>query len=260
MKKKKHFINKINHTTWTILGILLSILLWKLISMTESGGIVFAPPEKIVVAIINNIKNGDLLHNTYVSLKRVIEGFCLAFVFAIPIAILMGWYKIFCSLVEPLIQFIRNIPPIAYIPLIIVGFGVREKSKIAVIFIAAFLTIVVTVYQGVKNIDPTLVKAARILGANNTTVFFKVVIPSSLPYIITATYLGLGSSMTALVAAEMTGASSGLGVMIQTSSQYFQMDIVLMGILIIGLLGMLLMNIVKLLEKHLTKWQDKREG
>ncbi|MEG2002781.1 MAG: ABC transporter permease, partial [Clostridia bacterium] len=178
---------------------------------------------------------------------------------SIPMAFLIGWYKPFRLIVEPWIKFIKSIPPIAYIPLVVVGAGIGEKAKIVVIFIACFLTCVITIYQGVLNVDETLIKAAKVLGAKDTDMFIKVVVPASLPFIMTAMKLGLSASLTTLVAAEMTGAMTGLGTMIQSASQYFQMDIVLLGILVIGVMGMILQALVELLEKKLTGWQEKRE-
>ena len=150
----------------------------------------------------------------------------------------------------------RNIPPLAYIPLVIVGAGVGEQAKVIVIFIASFLVLVVTIYQGVLSVDVTLIKAAKVLGATDRDLFFKVVIPASTPYILTGARLGLSASLTTLVAAELTGASRGLGMMIQKASGYYDMSTVLMGILVIGVIGILFEKIVRFLERRLTGWQE----
>ena len=190
------------------------------------------------------------------SLFRVIVGFLCGFVASIPIAFLMGWYAPVRNLVAPWIQFVRNIPPLAYIPLVIAGAGVGEKAKIIVIFIASFLVLVVTIYQGVCNVDVTLIKAARVLGATDKDIFFKVVIPASTPFILVGARLGLSTSLTTLVAAELTGASKGLGMMIQKAQGYYDMATVLMGILIIGIIGLTFEQIVRFLERELTGWQE----
>ena len=261
MKKNaiEEFIDRIPR--WVLLcnSIFLFLCIWKLISMTERGGIVFASPEVIFSTLWKSSKDVDFWRHVWVSLFRVVCGFLLAFVAAIPVALLMGWYKLVRSVFEPWVQFIRCIPPIAYLPLVIVAAGVGESSKIAVIFIGSFLVMLVTIYQGVLNVDETLIKAGRVLGANDREIFFTIVVPASLPFIMTALRLGLATALTSLVAAEMTGASDGLGTMIQTAGQYFQMHIVLMGVLIIGVIGMVLEKLVKVLEKRLTGWQEKRE-
>jgi len=137
-----------------------------------------------------------------------------------------------------------------------VGAGVGEQAKVIVIFIATFLVLVVTIYQGVCNVDTTLIKAARVLGAKDRDIFFRVVIPASTPFIFTGARLGLSAALTTLVAAELTGASKGLGMMIQKASGYYDMATVLLGIILIGIIGMALEKLVKFLERRLTGWQE----
>ena len=259
MKKKKGstvFLSKIPAWVWGVLSFLLAIFVWWLISESPHGGKVFASPAKVINALISSAQSGSLWKHFWSSFKRIITGFLLAFACAVPVAFLLGWYKTLCRLVEPWIQFLKNIPPISYIPLIVVAAGVGEESKVAVIFIACFLTMTITIFQGVKNVDMTLIKAARVLGANDFVIFSKVVVPASFPFIMTAMRLGLSSSLTTLIAAEMTGAAKGLGVLIQTASQFFKMDTVLMGIVVIGVLGLLLQKLVRTLEKKALTWQD----
>lgn len=168
----------------------------------------------------------------------------------------MGWYGPVRNLFAPWVQFIRNIPPLAYIPLVILGAGVGEKAKIIVIVIASFLVSVVTIYQGVCNVDVTLIKAARVLGASSKDIFLTVVIPASTPFILVAARLGLSSSLTTLIAAELTGASRGLGMMIQKAQSYYDRETMLLGILIIGVIGIIFERIVYFLERRLTGWQE----
>ena len=252
-KKKGHVLSK-----WqgALLSLVIAVFLWWLISLSPSGGKVFASPMEVMGSMMESLKSGSLLQNFWASLKRIIIGFLLAFICSLPVAFILGWYKTICTIVEPWIQFLKNIPPLSYIPLVVVAAGVGEESKIVVIFIACFLTMTITIFQGVKNVDSTLIKAARVLGANDFTIFTRVVVPASSPFIITAMRLGLSSALTTLIAAEMTGAARGMGVMIQSSSQYFRMDIVLMGILVIGVLGLILQKLVRMLEKRVADWQD----
>ena len=259
MKRKngsKGFLSKVPAWIWGVLSFLLALLVWWLISQSKHGGKVFASPLKVVNALISSAESGSLWKHFIASFRRIILGFLLAFACAVPVAFLLGWYKTLCRLVEPWIQFLKNIPPISYIPLIVVAAGVGEESKVAVIFIACFLTMTITIFQGVKNVDMTLIKAARVLGANDFVIFTKVVVPASFPFIMTAMRLGLSSSLTTLIAAEMTGAAKGLGVLIQTASQFFKIDTVLMGIVVIGVLGLLLQKLVRVLEKKALSWQD----
>ncbi len=244
---------------WLLISLIMAGTLWLVISMSDAGSVVFAPPWVVFQKFMSRIADGTLMVHIGYSLFRVIVGFGLGFIASIPVAFLMGWYAPVRNIVEPWIQFVRNIPPLAYIPLVIVGAGVGEKAKIVVIFIACFLILVVTIYQGVLNVDVTLIKAARVLGANDKDIFLKVVIPASTPFIFTGARLALAAALTTLVAAELTGASKGLGVMIQKASGYYDMGTVLMGIIVIGVIGITFEKIVKFLERRLTGWQEKIE-
>lgn len=234
---------------------LLALLVWQLISMTTVGAIIRGP-EDVVLAAIVKIRNGTLWKDISASMLRVFYGFLLGSLTAIPLAFLLGWYKPFRALVEPWIQFMRTVPPIALIPLVIAIFGVDTAAKVAIIFFAVLLVMVISIYQGVKTVDPTLIKAARVLGARERDVFFDVVVPSSFPFILVGVRLGLAAALSTLVASELTGAINGLGNMIQVASTYFQMDVVMLGILIIGLIGFLLDKLVLFMEKKLTGWQE----
>lgn len=254
-KKKVSFISKIDDKFFTVFSIILAFVIWRFIS-NSSAGAVFATPAETLEAFLNEWKVGRIQAHIIASLMRVLIGFSLGLFVATPVAFLMGWYRPMRLLIEPVIQFLRNIPALAYIPLIVVAQGVAESAKITVIFIATFLVMVITIYQGVKNVDVTLIKAAKVLGANDRDIFFKVVIPASFPYMLVGIKLGLGSALTTLIAAELTGAQEGLGQMIQEASLYFRMDIVILGIVLIGILGLVLNKIVSYLEKKLAGWQE----
>jgi NitT/TauT family transport system permease protein len=251
-------ISTLPNWVWVIISTLLAVGLLQLLSVMPSTEMVFTSPAAILGSFMKKAVDGTIWTHIGISVFRVFCGFAVGFVVAIPVAFLMGWYKIFRNLVEPWIQFIRNIPPIAYIPLVIAGVGVGEEAKIVVIFVATFLVNVISIYQGVRNVDVTLIKAARVLGANNKDIFLKVVIPASTPFILVGVRLGLSAALTTLIAAEMTGASSGLGMMVTAAGQYFDMATVMMGIIIIGIIGLLLEKLVKFLEGRLTGWQEKQ--
>lgn len=243
---------------FTAASILIALLIWQLISSSVAGAVI-ASPKQVFLSFVREISNGKLLHHIGISLFRVLTGFSIAFIVSIPIAFLMGWYQPIQLLIEPVIQFVRNIPALAYIPLVVVAQGVGESAKITVIFISTFLVMIITVYQGVREVDTTLIKAARVLGAKDKDIFIKVVIPASVPYILVGARLGLGASLTTLIAAELTGSNAGLGQMIQEASLYFRMDIVMLGIIIIGITGLILNLIVSIIENKVTIWQEKKK-
>ena len=171
----------------------------------------------------------------------------------------MAWYVPVRNILNPWIQFIRNIPPLAYVPLIVIVAGVGRRPQIIVITIACFLTMCVTIYQGVVNVDETLIKAARVLGASDKDIFIRVIAPATLPFILTAVRLGASVALTTLIAAESTGAQAGLGMRIRSLNNTFEAAPMLAYVIIIGIIGITLDNIIKLLERKLTGWQEKRE-
>ena len=255
MKKNKSSVwSKVPNWVWLCISLAVAVAIWLLASWLRPT--VFATPAQVWGVFVEKLMNGTLLPHVWASLSRVLIGFGLAFVVSIPVAFLMAWYDPFRHVVEPWIQFIRNIPPLAYVFLLIAFLGIGQSSKVAVIFIAAFLVMVITIYQGVKGVDVTLLKAAKVLGANQRDIFFKVVIPASTPFILVAARLGLSTSLTTLMASEIVGGDKGIGMMIQKGSGNFQMDVVLMGILLLGIIGICFEKIVKYLERRFTGWQE----
>ena len=186
-------------------------------------------------------------------------GFAIGFVLSLPTAILMAWYLPVRNIIEPWIQFIRNIPPLAYVPLIVLSAGVGRKPQIIVITIATFLIMTVTIYQGVINVDETLIKAARVLGAIDAVLFTKVIFPATTPFIITSIRLGISVALTTLIAAESTGANAGLGMRIRALSSSFETEPMMLYIIVVGIIGMVAEKVLKFFERRLTSWQEKRE-
>ena len=240
---------------WLAISVALAIALWIFASLRLPA--VFASPALVWEALLARLANGTLLANVWASLSRVLAGFALAFAASIPTAFLMAWYDPFRHVVEPWIQFVRNIPPLAYVFIIIAALGIGEVSKVAVIFIASFLIMVITMYQGVRSVDPTLIKAARVLGATKRDLFWRVTVPASTPFVFVSARLGLSTSLTTLMASEIVGGSSGIGVMIQQASGFYQMDAVLLGVILLGVMGIVFEQVVRLLERRLTAWQEE---
>lgn len=247
-----------------ILSLVCGVLIWWLLSLMPGVGVILAGPQDIIRKALPELLNDDssgeferflLVKHIRWSFQRVLLGWAIAFAAAIPTAFLMGWYRTFRDIVDPWIQFLRTIPPIALIPMVILLMGTGEKAKITVIFITAFLVMTVTIYQGIRNLDYTLVKAAYTFGANDFSIFVRVVVPYTFPYILTAARLGVSTALTTLIAAEMTGTFYGLGSMIQTAQIYFRMDKVMLGIICIGIIGFILDRLLLLAEKKLTRWQ-----
>jgi len=201
---------------------------------------------------------GTLWIDLGASLTRVLIGFTLGTLLAIPIGFLMGWYPWARGLFEPWVQFFRTIPPLALIPLMIALLGIGESPKILVIFLAAFLACVISTFQGVVQVDKTLINAARVLGAKDGTIFAKVVVPASTPFILVGMRVGLGSAWATVIAAELIAAQAGLGFRMQQAQIYFKLDIIFVGIVIIGVLGLVMDRLLLWIENKLTSWQERR--
>lgn len=204
------------------------------------------------------VADGTLTTDTLASLRRVFLGYALGVVVAVPVGFLMGWYSTVRALVEPYIQFFRTIPPLALIPLTVVLLGIGEVPKIAVICLASFMACVVASFQGVVDVDRTLINAARVLGASDRVIFAKVVVPASTPFILVGMRIGLGASWATVVAAELIGAQEGLGYRMQKASTWFEMDTIFVSLITIGVLGLLMDRLLLLAERRLTGWQERR--
>ena len=258
-KKKKGVMQSIPGWAWVLISLAAAILLWYALSINPKTARSFPFIPAILEAAKRMIDNGALGQDFCSSMISILAGFALGFITAVPIAFLMAWYLPVRGVLEPWIQFIRNIPPLAYVPLVVITAGVGRKPQIIVIWIATFLIMTVTIYQGVRNIDNTLVKAARVLGAKDRDIFVKVIFPATTPFILTAVRLVISVSLTTLIAAETTGATAGLGMRIRSLANSFETAGMLMYIIIIGIIGLVMEKIIKFLEGRLTGWQEKRE-
>ena len=250
-KKSKgaDFVGKIPKGVWLLISLVVALILWTVLSIIPSTSRCFPNAIKVIGSIQTMVSRGLLFKDIGSSLISVLLGFLIGFVTAVPVAFI----------IEPWIQFIRNIPPLAYVPLVVIGVGVGRTPQVIVIWLATFLTMTVTIFQGVINVDETLIKAARVLGAKDSDLFVKVIFPATTPFIITAIRLGISTALTTLIAAESTGAVAGLGMRIKALSNSYETTPMLLYIIIIGIIGMLAEKILKYFERKLTGWQEKRE-
>ncbi|MGO7042314.1 ABC transporter permease [Rhizobium acaciae] len=238
-----------------VIAVVVGILLWAF--LTSQGVVGLPTPLAVAKQAVIQAQNGFLWTDAISSLGRVFTGFALGIAVAIPIGFLMGWYRLARGIIEPYVQFFRTIPPLAIIPLAIVTMGIDETPKIFVIFLASFLSSIVATYQGVVNVDKTLINAARVLGASDFTIFRRVIVPASLPYIMVGVRVGLGSSWATVVAAELIAAQSGLGFRMQQAQLYYDLPTIFVSLIAIGVLGLVMDRIVQAIDGALTAWQEK---
>ncbi|WLQ37617.1 ABC transporter permease [Streptomyces castrisilvae] len=234
----------------------LGLLAWTVLANSGVDG--FPGPVAVGRRAGELIANGTLFEDAGASLERVLIGYVLGVALAIPVGFVMGWYPVVRRLIEPWLQFFRMVPPLAIIPLAIVLMGIDETPKIFVIFLASFLSCVVSTFQGVVAVDVTLVNAARVLGARDPQVFLGVVVPASTPFILVGMRIGLGASWATVVAAELIAAQGGLGFRMQQAQLYYDLPTIFVQLIAIGAIGLAMDRLLLLTERRLTHWQERR--
>lgn len=198
--------------------------------------------------------SGELLHDAYSSLYRVIAGFLIGAVLALPFGLLMGASPRIYNLFNPLMQILRPIPPIAYIPLAILWFGLGNPPSFFLIAIGAFFPVLMNTIAGVRQVDGIYLRAARNLGVNQWTMFTRVILPAATPYILAGVRIGIGTAFIVVIVSEMIAVNDGLGFRILEAREFMWSDKIIAGMITIGLLGLALDTFVSRLNNHLLRW------
>jgi ABC-type nitrate/sulfonate/bicarbonate transport system permease component len=232
------------------------LLVWALAGLAGWLDPFYLPPLHEVVALAARMTvDGTLLRHAATSLGRVLAGFLLAVLLALPVGMAMGLSTRASHLLDPWIELVRPIPPIAWIPIAILWLGIEEASKVFIIAYGAFFPIMLNSMAGFRDVDPVHLRAARLLGAGQLQVFWHVMVRSASRRIVTGLRLGAGMAFVVLVAAELIAATAGLGFLIQDARFNVQTDRILVGMAAIGLLGFLLNAALRALERRLIRWQ-----
>ncbi len=234
------------------------LLLWELITISGLVSTALVPtPVQVVSTFWHQLTRERLWLDVYMSCQRVVLGLICGITLAVPVAFLIGWYKGAHRLIDPLINFFRSLPPIALIPLVIVYFGIGEVAKVVMLFYASFFSGVIVMYEGIVQTNPLFVRVARTFGATDGEIFWRVIVPLSIPHVLTAVRVALGVSWATLVASELIAAQRGLGAVIENASNYFQLDTIYMGIICIGLIALLMDSCVRAVAARALKWQER---
>lgn len=220
------------------------------VAVRLSGTDIFPTPQEVLQGLVELAKQGVLLKYIVASLFRVTWGFLLAILVGVPFGLILGWNRHAAMAFNPLIQIFRPISPIAWIPVAILWFGVTDVSPVFLIFLASVFPITVSSMAAVQNMQPVYVRAARNFGLNNLQLFRKVIFPACLPQIFTGLRIALGIAWLVVVAAEMIAVNSGLGyLIIDARNAGKRYDLVVAGMVMIGLIGLILDVAVRSLEK-----------
>lgn len=248
MKAKKNIILKIGAP-------ILLIVIWQLASLLGILNEHILPsPGKVVLALVKLIENGKLLTNLLISLSRVIKGFIIGTLVGVTIGTIMGLSVNLRIFLNSLVSIFRPIPMIAWIPLLILGLGIGEESKVAVIFIGTLWPVLLNTLAGILSVDEKLLEVAKVLEKSKSDILVNVILPSAWPSIFTGLRLGISTAWTCVVAAEMVAASSGIGYMITYARELSQPDVVLVGVFTIGLVGLVIDHIIARLQRTILKW------
>lgn len=215
-------------------------------------------PTAISAATWTLFADNELQHHLLVSLLRIGEGFALGASLGVVFGALTGSSRTVERLLDPLAQVLRPIPPIAWIPLLILWFGIGEVSKVVLIAIGAFFPVYMNVVLGIGSTDHKLIEVGKVFGFSRWQQLVRIIWPSALPSTITGLRIGLGTAWMCVVAAELMGAAAGLGYLIMDARQFSRPDIVIVGMAAVGVVGKLTDNIVKRMELNLFQWAPKK--
>lgn len=249
---------EIKHTTYLVLGVfgfLLVLAVWSLLTYGKLVDNFFLPtPSETFQSGISLFTQMDFTGDVAVTIYRVMTGFVLAAIVAVPLGIMLGVYKPIEGFLEPLMSFVRYLPASAFIPLFILWIGVSETQKIAVIFMGSFPQLILMVAAATKNVADDLIDVSYTLGTSKKAVLWHVILPASMPSIMSSLRMILGWAWTYIIVAELVGASSGIGYMIIQSQRMLNTSNIFVGILTIGIIGLIFDYIFKWLSRLLFPW------
>lgn len=234
----------------------LLIAFWEIAPRIGLVDSTFLPEFSVVVqALVDLAESGQLWEHISASLSRALKGFVIAVLVAVPLGIVIGWYRPVAQYLSPALELFRNTAALALLPVFVLILGIGETSKVALVIYACMFPILLNTISGVRTVDPLLIKSARSLGLPSYRLFQKVILPAALPTIFTGIRLSAAASILVLIAAEMVGARSGLGYLIMASQLNFQIPEMYAGILTIALVGLAFNFVLVLIERRFSRWR-----
>jgi NitT/TauT family transport system permease protein len=236
--------------------IILLLVLWEVAPRVGLVDLTFFPPfSKVVEGWWGLIISGDLYAHFQASILRSLIGFGLAILIGIPLGLIIGWYPLANELLNPVLELFRNTAALALLPVFILLLGIGETSKISIVLFACVFPILLNTINAVRNVDPLLIKSAKSMGLSSAKLFYKVILPASIPTIFTGIRMGGTASILVLIAAEMVGAKEGLGYLISYTQMNFQIPQMYAGIITISVLGLILNFILVSIERKFSRWK-----
>lgn len=237
-----------------ILSFAFIIILWQIIFLTSNfNEALFPSPYQALQAFIEMIRDGSIFVHIGTSMYRFAVGYISAIVVAVLLGLILGWFQGIFQYINPLVQLLRPISPMAWMPFIVLWFGIGDIPAIVIIFIAAFFPVLLSTVSAVGGINPIYFKVSKNFGIKQPQIMWKIIFPAAFPQIANGIHLALGTSWIFLVAGEMVGTQSGLGYLIIDARNNLRADILLATIIVIGLIGLLLDTLLKWAEKKILK-------
>ncbi len=253
---------RVPEIVYSVAAVVLLLIVWFALSHASFIKAGYLPtPEELWKTFVDLVKDGyqgkPLWEHIGVSLMRTLSGFALGVLFGVPVGLLAGYSRRAGAMISPIMAFIRPIPPIAFIPMAVLYFGLGETGKIVLIFFVSFNYVQANAQAGAANFPIAYRRASESLGLTKAQTFYRVVLPGALPQIFTGLKVALALSWAVVVAAELVGAQSGLGFMISDAALLFRIPVVFIGIALIGAIGLILNLTLNLIEHKIVHWKGR---
>ncbi|WP_425500456.1 ABC transporter permease [Pelistega europaea] len=237
-------------------SVVLFLIMWEIIcSVGLVDPIFLPPPSEVFKKAFSMLSEGSLESHIWASTVRVMTGFFAATIIAIPLGIVLGTSQFARAVFNPILSFLRPLPSMSWIPLSLLWFGITETQKYSIVFMGTFAPALVYVIEATRNVDPLLIRAARNLGASRLQVMREVILPGSLPQILSGLKVILGLAWTCVISAELVAAREGLGFLIMNGKEYFQTEVVVLGMMMISITVLITDFIFRIIENCVLRWQ-----
>lgn len=256
-KQEKPALGRAGLLAISLISISMFLTVWEFVIRAELVDALFLPsPSQVLERGLKMFAEGTLLGHVLASARRVMIGFIGATLIAVPLGIILGTSRVARAVFDPILSFLRPLPSMSWIPLSLLWFGISETQKYSIVFMGTFAPALIYVIEATRSIDPLLIRAARNLGASRLQVMREVILPGSLPQIISGLKVILGLSWTCVISAELVAAKEGLGFLIMNGKEFFQTDAVVLGMVMISVTVLLTDILSRMLERKLLAWQQ----
>jgi taurine transport system permease protein len=251
-RRSRTWSGRIRTLGMSLISVLIGVGVWQLVAMRYGSALV-ASPAQTVTAAKELAADGTLLNSVIASSRRILIGWGLGLLVGVPVGLLMGRLTVIRQLLDPYIEFFRFIPPVAFVTLAVVWLGIGEASKVVLIFYTSVFIVTLNTIAGVLSVNESKLRAATSLGASRWQVMRSVVLPATVPHIVTGARLAMGNSFLTIVSAEIVAAQVGLGALIWTSRNYGRIDWVFVGIITLGILGFVFDRVLRVISSRVLR-------